>query len=174
MEEAMGKWRVHALSKGDSIYSAPDTVLRELNLVILSREGKKYGLYINFTIFKNTNTQIKCDNVNYNLGTIDYSLGTIDCNLRFCLDYQKKNIRDKLIPTQGINRNLFSFLQLLLLVQSGCQAAQFEMHALVLTCENLNQVQIKSFLDLHVWMPFGEIQIPNRTCKSVADSIPAV
>lgn len=98
MEQAMGKWRVHALSKGESCYSAPDTVLRELNLVILSREAKKHGLYVNFTIFKNTNAQIKCDNVNYNLGTIDYSLGTIDCNLRFCLDYQKKTIRDKSNP----------------------------------------------------------------------------
>ena len=78
------------------------------------------------------------------------------------------------MPTQAINHNLFSFLQLLLLVQSGCQPAQFEIYALVAKCENLTQVQIKSFLDLHVWMSFGEIQIPNRTCKSVADSIPAV
>lgn len=173
MEEAMGKWRVHALSKEDSSYSAPDTVLRELNLVILSREAKKYGFYINFIIFKNTNAQIICDNVNYNLGTIDYSLGTIDCNLRFCLDNQKEKSETNLIPTQGINCSLFSFLQLLLLVQWGCQAAQL-IYALVSKCENLTQVQIKSFLDLHVWMPFGEIQIPNRTCKSVADSIPAV
>ena len=54
------------------------------------------------------------------------------------------------MPTQAINHNLFSFLQLLLLVQSGCQPAQFEIYALVAKCENVTQVQIKSFLDLHV------------------------
>lgn len=41
MEEAMGKWREHASSK-DSFYSAPGAVvLKELNLVMLSRGQKK-------------------------------------------------------------------------------------------------------------------------------------
>ena len=64
----MVKWRAHALSK-DSCYSAPDTILREPNLVMLSREAKKYRFYVNYTIFENAKAQIKCDNINYNLGT---------------------------------------------------------------------------------------------------------
>lgn len=87
--------------------------------------------------------------------TISTTIWELDCNLglRVLPRLPKKKMRDKsnfnnLIS--GIKRNLFSFLQLLLLVQSGCQGAQFETCALISECEDLAQVRIQSFLNLRV------------------------
>lgn len=53
-----GKQGAHASSKDDSCYSAPDTVLRMSNFVMLSG-GQKTQTYIEFLIFKNIIAWIK-------------------------------------------------------------------------------------------------------------------
>lgn len=112
----MGRKIAHASSKDESRYSAPDTVLRMSNLVMLSR-GQKTQTYVKCVISENIITQIKQDISAWGL--------CIDCNLVInILPKLSKKIRGKPnLNKRSLNLNLSCFLQPLLLVQSGCQRA---------------------------------------------------